>query len=525
MYRAMMKLGWMIALAAMVLGPTVSAQDDRDEGRAYDSDNYQRQYDDDNNRQNDGPLRIDRYLDVQVWPNRDDGEYYAGDNIVLNFRANRDCFVAIYSVDSRGRVSLLFPADPGDDNFVTGGVTYRLPGGNDRYDLVVDGPGGREQIQMVASREKFPIPNWYRNSGLVFDGDDRDEYMDNLNSRYFARYPGQRFALDRAVVFVSEWEQDYYRPIYSPYYPNWAVTGNMYIDYPWGGSVYVNGLYWGVAPLYIPRLVVGWHVLTIYDPYGYCWESDFHVNRYHTVVFNQNVIKTSRVIDSRYKDLRISKWRDPVSNGYPNFKVNPGMTKTPRGSISGSPTVLGKTDRLSQSGNDNFTLPAKKYIRGDAKLVKTARGYEAAGDVNGERPADRGLKSKPETGAQGGYEARRTVPTNQGFPTYNKRANPNAQRQTEQSSPGVQKRRSAGGSGSSEPTRIEANPPTRERGKEQPKAEPRIERPSGGDQSRPAVKPAPQPSQPNSSGKSKGKGDGGGNNTDQNSGSKGKRPR
>jgi len=229
----------------------------------------------------DHVARIDRYLDAEVWSNHSDGEYYEGDNIVIKFRTNRDAFVAIYSIDTRGRVKLLFPADPGQDNFIYGGVTYSLPGDDDDYDLIVTGPEGLEHIQMIASPERFPIPNWYHNSGLLFDGDDYYDYMDYLNNRHFIRYSGQRFAYDRAVIFVDEWEEYYYRPVYYPSYPSWSVYGNMYVDYPWGGSVYINGYYWGCAPLYIPRLLVGWHTITIYDHYGYCWESDFHCSRYN----------------------------------------------------------------------------------------------------------------------------------------------------------------------------------------------------------------------------------------------------
>ena len=480
MLRAMLKSSWMIALLAIVLWAPLAAQDDRDDDRSYDNENLQRQDRGDDNGQYDSPVRIDRYLDVQVWPNRDDGEYYAGDNIVLNFRANRDCFVAIYSVDSRGRVNLLFPSDPADDNFITGGVTYRLPSGNDRYDLVVNGPDGRENIQIVASRERFPIPNWYNNSGLVCDDNDRDEYMDRLNTRYFVRYPGQRFAFDRSVVFVSEWEPDYYRPIYSPYYPDWAVCGNVYVDYPWGGSIYIDGIYWGVTPLYIPRLVVGWHVITVYDPYNYCWESDFHVNRYHTMVFDRTVVKTTRVIDSRFKDVRVTKWRDPVRNGYPDFKVGATLSKTPRGGVSGAVTGIDKTPKLGGASIDDFRPLPKKYVHGDANLVKTDRGYETRGEVKGVKPAVRETDRSARTRDLGTIESRGKLRnTDQGTPAVREKRPMGAR---------IEGRKGTEPSGSTERPRVESRPQQRE----QPKSEPKVERSSGKEKSKPAVSPQPR---------------------------------
>jgi len=338
---------------------------------------------------NDGDydrVKIDRHLDVEVWTDHYDGEYYDGDNIVVYFRANRDAFVSIYSIDTRGRVNLLFPADPTEDNYVRGGVTYSLPGEDADYDLEINGPEGFENIQIIASRERFSIPNWYRNSGLVCDWDDRADYMDFLNANHFVRYSGQRFAYDRAAIYVNEWEPDYYRPVYHPYYPSWTVYGNAYIDYPFGASVYVNGIYWGCAPLYVPRISVGWHVVTIYDPYGYCWESNFHVSRYNTVVFDRSVVRPSATIKSKFKDVRLAGYRDPVKNGYPNFKaktvINNNVTVNNAkvvGKSTGTKTTAGKNTVVNKT--------TRKYVRGSTKLVKTDRGYEtdAASAVVGTR--------------------------------------------------------------------------------------------------------------------------------------------
>ncbi len=320
---------------------------------------------DDYNNNNNNPaqiVKIDRYLDVEVWTNHTDNEFYEGDNIVLSFRSNRDAFVAIYTVDSRGRVNLLFPASQNDNNFIEGGETYRLPDHRDDFDFVVSGPEGVETIQIIASKERFPIPDWYPTSGLIDDAEDRHEFMDYLNSRYFVRYDGQRFAFDRASIYINEWEDDYYRPVYYPSYPSWTVAGNVYIDYPYGGSVYVNGIYWGIAPLYIPRIYVGWHTFTVYDRYGYCWENDIHVTRYNTVVLNRTVIKPTSTVRSKYKEVRTVGYRNPVTSGYPKYKGSKVVTKRDVGYKS-SKVVTTK----------------KKYTRGSTQVVKTKRGYETTG--------------------------------------------------------------------------------------------------------------------------------------------------
>ncbi|MEW5993250.1 MAG: DUF4384 domain-containing protein [Candidatus Zixiibacteriota bacterium] len=342
--------------------------------REYDNDTYpEHEYDYDR-------ARIDRYLDVEVWVNHADNEYCEGDRIVISYRANRDAFVVIYGIDTRGRVNLLFPSYPGEDNFVRGGVTYHLPSAYDDFDLVVSGPEGVEHIQAIASRDRFPIPDWHPASGLVYDWDDPFEYMDYLNERFFVRYGGQRFAYDRTAIYVYEWEPYYFRPVYYPRYYPWTLCGNVYIDYPFGATIYIDGIYWGCAPLYIPRVYVGWHTITIYDYYGWCWEHDFHITRYHTVVLGHDVIRTSPTVVSKYKEVRFSGYRNPVSSGYPEFETKKKAIMT-SGKV-GSVSITRHEGAASKKTETVLTLD-KKFVRGSTELVKTERGYETTGSVYG----------------------------------------------------------------------------------------------------------------------------------------------
>ena len=331
--------------------------------------------------------RIDRYLDVDVWTNHTDGEYFEGDNVVIKFRVNQDAFVAIYTIDSRDRVNLLFPTGRDDDNFVRGGVTYRIPDGLDDFDLVVTGPEGVENIQIIASRERFPIPQWYGQSGVVFDWDDRHEFMDFLNRRHFVRYDGQRFAYDRTAMYVNDWEPTYFRPVYYPSYPSWTVCGNVYLDYPWGSSVYVDGIYWGCTPLYVPRIYVGWHTFTVYDRWGSCWESDLHVTRYHTVVLDRTIVNPRTNVYSKYKDVRFAGYQDPVSSGYPKYKDRVVKMKVTAGVSSSGKIIVNNKTKVS---SDTYIAATnKKYVRGSAKVVKTERGYETTGTVTTSRSKSR----------------------------------------------------------------------------------------------------------------------------------------
>ncbi len=57
-------------------------------------------------------VQRDHYLDAEIWTSND--EYYEGDKITISFRTNKDCFVSIYNIDTRGQVNLIYPAEPGD---------------------------------------------------------------------------------------------------------------------------------------------------------------------------------------------------------------------------------------------------------------------------------------------------------------------------------------------------------------------------------------------------------------------------
>ncbi len=350
---------------------TISSANAQELQKEYDSD--EQSSDESYDR-----VRIDRYLNVEIWTDHGDDEFYEGDKVRFYYRVSRDAFVAIYSIDTKGRLNLLYPSHPDQDNFVSGGVTHSLPGRDDDYDLEVSGPEGVENVQIIASREPFPIPDWYDNSGLFCDWDSRHDYMDWVNTEYFVKYEGQRFAYDRTGLYVYEWEPDYFRPVYRPHYPNWTTCGNIYVDYWPGSSIYIDGIFWGVSPCYIPRIYVGWHTFTIYDRYNYGWEHDVHVTRYNTVVLDHTVIYTQPQMRSKFKTVRLAGYQPPQKVGYADFDDRMKVIKK-----SGAWKIenTGKTvvnSKEVERTKIEFS-GTRKFVQGSAKVVKTERGIESAG--------------------------------------------------------------------------------------------------------------------------------------------------
>lgn len=105
-------------------------------------------------------------LIVDLWSDPGSGSVVIpGDRVRLGFRANADCYVTVLSVNTEGRVRLLYPG-PHDDGWTASGRVHHLPSRHDQYDLQFSGPEGIEYVYAVASLS--PMVNRY--PGWLIDG-------------------------------------------------------------------------------------------------------------------------------------------------------------------------------------------------------------------------------------------------------------------------------------------------------------------------------------------------------------------
>ncbi len=96
----------------------------------------------------------DHAVEVEIWTDRGyEARYCAGESIEVYFRTNVDAYVAIYDIDTTGRMHKLFPTRHATDNFVRGGEVHRVPA---RYGFhfEVEGPSGWETLRAVASTDR-----------------------------------------------------------------------------------------------------------------------------------------------------------------------------------------------------------------------------------------------------------------------------------------------------------------------------------------------------------------------------------
>jgi Domain of unknown function (DUF4384) len=91
---------------------------------------------------------------IDVWVNRDD-PYQRGDQARVYFKTGRDAYVTILRIDTDGRMRVLFPIDPWEDNFARGGKTFEVLGRDRDEAFRVDDYPGVGYIFAIASDDAF----------------------------------------------------------------------------------------------------------------------------------------------------------------------------------------------------------------------------------------------------------------------------------------------------------------------------------------------------------------------------------
>ncbi len=349
-------------------------------------------------------------LQISVWPDRGEGAAYTiGDPIAMNVEANKDCFLILYNVDTRGNLRILFPYDPWDDNFVQAGDVIRFPRPQDGYDWTVDGPQGIEYVQAIAT--EFPIdpPDWpvYMrsvNHGSAVDpdpelrdfcaGSNRLDYIGVINRKITGRYWNWT-ATDLATFHVIP---RYYQHVNINYDP-WPdeFYGEVYINWPIGASIYVDGVYIGIAPLWLPRSYYGRHVVT-------CFRGPTLVRR-HAFVFYPKHHFRGRIAGHDWDDIREHGFaREGRRGGLDRFGDRMGRYKERRGEYR--PNVIKeRADDRRESGNERVKNDRRddrsfepKVKNDDSREWKqrqpATRGWNAA--IKPSQPERRELTAKRE---------------------------------------------------------------------------------------------------------------------------------
>ena len=93
---------------------------------------------------------------VELWTNRGDAAVYTrGERVRVFFKLDRDAFVTVFRVDTDGRVRVLFPREPWDDNFARGGREFEVEGRSSDDAFSIDDYPGVGYLFAVAAADAF----------------------------------------------------------------------------------------------------------------------------------------------------------------------------------------------------------------------------------------------------------------------------------------------------------------------------------------------------------------------------------
>jgi len=92
---------------------------------------------------------------VEVWTNGGENPYSAGQAVQVLFQTDQDAYVTVLRVDTDGRVRVLFPRAPWEDNLARGGHVYEVQGPGAAGGFRADDYPGQGYLFAVASSDPF----------------------------------------------------------------------------------------------------------------------------------------------------------------------------------------------------------------------------------------------------------------------------------------------------------------------------------------------------------------------------------
>ncbi|UCE66140.1 MAG: DUF4384 domain-containing protein [Candidatus Zixiibacteriota bacterium] len=253
--------------------------------------------------------------DIELWVNKGpNSTYYYGEDIAVYFRAEQDCYVVVYDIDPSGEVTVLFPSSPFGSTYATAGTVYRIPDYHADFGLEVSSKSGTDYVFAYASYDYINPPDFMRYIGYEYgDPDyyddsyfvmavrgDIDDFVDYVSGR-LAKGPytvtHTKFSVNakyRHHVNYRYWDPD-------PYY-----VGSVWVGCEWpGAEIWIDGIYYGIAPILIPSIYFGHHWVWVYYGGYPCYQRYFYIGGYQRYYIHVT-------IDERYRDYhhRRNSFRD-----------------------------------------------------------------------------------------------------------------------------------------------------------------------------------------------------------------------
>ena len=109
------------------------------------------------------PARASTTADPAIRVTMNHQSYNRGDRARVNVRVRDNGYVVVLHEDADGHIRVLFPVDPGDDNFMKGGQEYEIRGRGDRdaFQVTMTGSG---TVYAAVSADPYHVDDFVRNN-------------------------------------------------------------------------------------------------------------------------------------------------------------------------------------------------------------------------------------------------------------------------------------------------------------------------------------------------------------------------
>jgi Domain of unknown function (DUF4384) len=178
---------------------------------------------------------------IRVWFNQD-GNYGFADRAKVYAKSADQGYLLVLRADAAGRVRVLFPLNPGDDQRIVGGRKYELKGRGGREAFIADDSVGHGLVLAAFSSSPFRVEPFARDGHWDLQAlsreqgkeDDAEALLRGLVERM--KPSSEKFVYAVATYVVSErYARDRYL---DPYAARWAY------DPWWGRRVGIGFGYW-----------------------------------------------------------------------------------------------------------------------------------------------------------------------------------------------------------------------------------------------------------------------------------------
>ncbi|HEY7612353.1 MAG TPA: DUF4384 domain-containing protein [Gemmatimonadales bacterium] len=184
---------------------------------------------------------------VRVWFNSD-GNYGFTDRAKVYAKAAENGYLIVLRADAGGRIRVLFPVDPADDQRITAGKKYELKGRGGREAFIADDTAGHGTVLAAVSSTPFRVDRFARDGHWDYrllarpnGADDPETILRQLVEQM--KPSGEQFVYDVATYVVSD---RYTRARYADPYAQWWGYD------PWWGYRRRLGIGFGYGRWYRP---------------------------------------------------------------------------------------------------------------------------------------------------------------------------------------------------------------------------------------------------------------------------------